>query len=51
MRIKDNPGCTEHTVVKFKILRAVRSAHSELITLVFKRADFGPFKGLLVAVP
>lgn len=51
VKIKDNLGYSEHKMAKFKILRAVRRAHSELKTPVFKRADFGLFKGLLVAVP
>lgn len=51
VKLKGNLGCSEHKMVKFEILRAVRRAHSELIILDYKRADFGLYKGLLVEVP
>ena len=38
-------------MVGFKILRAVRGAHSKLTTLEFRRADFGLFRDLLGRVP
>ena len=38
-------------MVEFKILRAVRRAHSRLATLDFRRTDFGLFRDLLGRVP
>jgi len=32
VKLKDNLGCGDHETVEFKILRAVRRAHSKLIT-------------------
>ena len=37
--------------MEFKILRAVRRAHSKLTALDFRRADFGLFRDLLGRIP
>ncbi|GAB0188073.1 hypothetical protein GRJ2_001272600 [Grus japonensis] len=44
MKLKGSLGCSDHEMVEFKILRAVRRAHSKLTTLDFGRADFGLFR-------
>ena len=41
MKLKGSLGCNDHEMVEFKILRAVRRAHSKLTALDFRRADFG----------
>jgi len=43
--------CGDHEMVKFKILRAARRAHSKLTALDFRRAGFGLFRDLLSRVP
>lgn len=40
-------GCSDHEMGEFEILREVRKAFSKLAALGFRRADFGPFRGLL----
>jgi len=44
-------GCSDHEMVKLKILRVVRRAHSKLPTLDIRRADFGFFGDLLHRIP
>ncbi|PKU46825.1 rna-directed dna polymerase from mobile element jockey-like [Limosa lapponica baueri] len=39
--LKGSLGCTDHEMVEFKILRAASRVCSKLITLDFRRADFG----------
>jgi len=51
VKLKGRFGCTDHEMVKFKILRAVRRAHSKLTTLDFRRTDYGRFRDLLGRVP
>jgi len=51
MKLKSSLGCSDHEIVEFKILRAVRRAHNKLITLDCRRADFGLFKDLLGSMP
>ncbi|GAB0191026.1 hypothetical protein GRJ2_001567900 [Grus japonensis] len=51
VKLKGSLGCSDHEMVEFKILRAVRRAHSKLTTLDFRRADFGLFRDLLGRVP
>ncbi|GAB0199701.1 hypothetical protein GRJ2_002435500 [Grus japonensis] len=51
VKLKGSFGCSDHETVEFKILRAVRRAHSKLTTLDFRRADFGLFGDLLGRVP
>ncbi|MCQ4179366.1 hypothetical protein FK518_27770, partial [Klebsiella pneumoniae] len=51
VELKGSLGCSDHEMVEFKILRAVRRACSKLSTLDFRRADFGLFRDLLGKVP
>ncbi|GAB0208733.1 hypothetical protein GRJ2_003339000 [Grus japonensis] len=51
VKLKGSLGCSDHEMVEFKILRAVRRAHSKLTTLDFRRADFGLFRDLLGRIP
>ena len=51
VKLKGSLGCSDHEMVEFKILRAVRREHSKLTTLDFRRADFGLFRDLLGRVP
>ncbi|GAB0181325.1 hypothetical protein GRJ2_000597800 [Grus japonensis] len=51
VKLKGSLGCSDHETVEFKILRAVRRAHSKLTTLDFRRADFALFRDLLGRVP
>jgi len=41
MKLKGSLGFSDHEVVEFEILRAMRRARSEFTTLDFRRADFG----------
>ena len=47
VKLKGSLGCSDCEMVEFKILRAVRRAHSKLTALDFRRADFGLFRDLL----
>lgn len=40
-------GCSDHEMVEFENLRAMRRASSKLSALDFRRAEFGLFKYLL----
>ncbi|GAB0203559.1 hypothetical protein GRJ2_002821500 [Grus japonensis] len=51
IKLKGSLGCSDHEMVEFRILRAVRRAHSKLTTLDFRRADFGLFRDLLGRIP
>ncbi|GAB0188477.1 hypothetical protein GRJ2_001313000 [Grus japonensis] len=51
VKLKGSLGCSDHEMVEFKILRAVRRAHSKFTTLDFRRAGFGLFRDLLGRVP
>ncbi|GAB0188934.1 mitochondrial enolase superfamily member 1 [Grus japonensis] len=51
VKLKGSLGCSDHEMVEFRILRAVRRAHSKLTTLGFRRADFGLFRDLLDRIP
>ncbi|GAB0193347.1 nucleoside diphosphate kinase 6 [Grus japonensis] len=51
VKLKGSLGCRDHETVEFKILRAVRRAHSKLTALDFRRADFGLFRDLLGRLP
>ncbi|GAB0197899.1 mitochondrial enolase superfamily member 1 [Grus japonensis] len=51
MKLKGSLGCSDHKMVEFRILRAVRRARSKLTTLDFSRADFGLFRDLLGKIP
>ncbi|GAB0187094.1 hypothetical protein GRJ2_001174700 [Grus japonensis] len=50
-KLKGSLVCSDHEMVQFGILRAARREHSKLITLDFRRADFGLFRDLLGRVP
>ena len=50
-KLKGSLGCSDHEMVEFKILRALRRAHSKLATLDCRRADFGLFRDLPGRVP
>ncbi|GAB0182026.1 hypothetical protein GRJ2_000667900 [Grus japonensis] len=50
-KLKGSLSCSDHEMVEFQILRAVRRAHSKLTTLDFGRADFGLFRDLLGRIP
>ncbi|GAB0190982.1 hypothetical protein GRJ2_001563500 [Grus japonensis] len=47
VKLKGSLGCSDHEMVEFKILKPVRRVHSKLITLGFRKADFGLFRDLL----
>jgi len=51
VKLKGSFGCSDHEMVEFKILRAVRRAHSKLTTRDLGRADFGLFGDLLGRLP
>ncbi|PKU36894.1 hypothetical protein llap_12800 [Limosa lapponica baueri] len=51
VKLKGSLGCSDHEMVEFKILRAVRRVCSKFTTLDFRRADFGLFRDLLGRVP
>ncbi|GAB0208807.1 mitochondrial enolase superfamily member 1 [Grus japonensis] len=51
VKLKGSLGCSDHKMVEFKILRAVRRALSKLTTLDFRRAGFGLFRDLLGRIP
>jgi len=51
VKLKGSLGCSDCEMVEFKILRAVRRAHSKLTALDFRRADFGLCRDLLGGVP
>ncbi|GAB0179062.1 hypothetical protein GRJ2_000371500 [Grus japonensis] len=51
VKLKGSLGCSDHKMVEFRILRAVRRAHSKLTALDFRRADSGLFRDLLARIP
>ena len=51
VELKGGLGCSDCEMVEFEILGAARRAHSKLITLDWRRADFGLFRDLLSRVP
>ncbi|GAB0207232.1 hypothetical protein GRJ2_003188800 [Grus japonensis] len=51
VKLKGSLGCSDHEMVELKILRAARRASSKLLTLDFRRADFGLFRDLLGRIP
>ncbi|GAB0176272.1 hypothetical protein GRJ2_000092400 [Grus japonensis] len=51
VKLKGSLGCSDHKMVEFRILRAVRRVHSKLTTLDFRRADFGLFRDPLGRIP
>ncbi|GAB0183845.1 mitochondrial enolase superfamily member 1 [Grus japonensis] len=51
VKLKGSLGCSNHEMVDFKTLQAVRRALSKLTTLDFRKADFCLFRDLLGRVP
>ncbi|GAB0188331.1 hypothetical protein GRJ2_001298400 [Grus japonensis] len=51
VKLTGSLGCSDHEMVDFKILTAVRRTHNKLATLDFRRAAFGLFRDLLGKVP
>ncbi|GAB0181373.1 hypothetical protein GRJ2_000602600 [Grus japonensis] len=51
VKLKGSHGCSDHEMVEFEILRAVRRVHSKLTALDFRGADFALFRDLLGRVP
>ncbi|GAB0193305.1 hypothetical protein GRJ2_001795800 [Grus japonensis] len=51
VKLKGSLGCSDHEMVEFKVLRAVRRVHSKLTALDFRRADFGLSRDLLGRMP
>lgn len=51
VKLKHRLDCGDHEMVEFEILRTDRRAHSKLIILDSRRADFGLFKGLPGRMP
>ncbi|KAJ7411412.1 dtw domain-containing protein 2 [Pitangus sulphuratus] len=51
VKVKGSLGCMDHEMVVFKILRAMRRAHSKVTAWDFKRANFGLLGHLLGRVP
>ncbi|XP_010179874.1 PREDICTED: protein FAM178A-like [Mesitornis unicolor] len=47
VKLKGSLGCSGHEMVEFKIVRAASRAHSKLVSLDFRTADFGLFRDLL----
>ncbi|GAB0178507.1 mitochondrial enolase superfamily member 1 [Grus japonensis] len=47
VKLKGSLGCSDHEMVEFRILRAVRRGLGKLTTLDFSRADFGLFRDVL----
>jgi len=51
VKVKGSLGCSDHEIMDFKILRAVRQVRSKSATLDFRRADFGLLRDLLGRIP
>jgi len=51
VQLKSSLGCSDHEMVEFRFLKAVRRAHSKLTTMDIRRADFGLLRDLLGRVP
>ncbi|GAB0193476.1 hypothetical protein GRJ2_001812900 [Grus japonensis] len=51
VKLKGSLGCSDHEMVEFRILRAMRRARSKLATLDFRGADFGLLRDLLGRIP
>ena len=47
VNLKGSLGCTDHKMVVFEILRALKRVHTNLATLDFRRTDFDLFRELL----
>jgi len=51
VKVGGSLGCSDHEVVKFRILRGGSRAISRIKTLDFRRANFGLFKNLFGGIP
>lgn len=51
VNLKGSVGCSDHKVVEFKVLRAMRKMHSKLATLNFRRAEMALFRDVTGRVP
>ena len=51
VKVGGSPGCSDHALVKFVILRNMCLAKSGVRTLNFGRANFKLFKELLAKIP
>lgn len=51
VNLKDSVGCSDHKMVEFKILRAMRKMHSKLAALNFRRAEMTLFRDVTGRVP
>lgn len=49
--LKGSLGCSDYEMVEFKVLRTVRTVHSNFTTLDIRSADFDLFRNLLGRVP
>lgn len=47
MKLKGSLSCSDHELVESEILWMERRAHCNLLTLDFRKADFGLFRDLL----
>lgn len=50
VKLKGSLACSDHKMVKFRILRTERRVHSKLATLDFRRADSEFFRDLISRV-
>lgn len=51
VKLKDSLGCSDHELVAFETLTAVRRAHRKLPILDFRKADLGVFRDFLGKIP
>ena len=51
VRVGGSLGCSDHEMVKFRILHGRSRAMSRVTALDFKRANFDHFKDLLEGIP
>ena len=51
MKVWDSLDCSDLGMVEFKILRGGRRTKSRIITLGFRRTNFGLFRDLLRRIP
>ena len=51
VKLKGSLGCSDHEMVEFKILRAARRAHSQLVALDCRREALGLFRDPTQTIP
>jgi len=51
VKLTGSLGCSDHEIVEFKILMAVRRGHSKFTTLNLRRADIGLSRDMLGRLP